>query len=191
MANAIVNNIINAVQPLSVKLNELFKKHPMDGLMVKANEQMKESLFTHHENEPSLLSKATAIKNNLTNTVKSAFETSTNPTPESLNNSTTTVTPLVIEKITPYSDDVIFVGKPITMTFSEKARRDWLFTWYSNQYQEGVYPSMSVPHGTSNNLNDGSTTIQVTNIDSTIAIPILNSEKNDTLIINQEPMTSK
>jgi len=136
VANAIVNNIINTLTPLSVKLNDLFKRKPITGVVGRANDQMKSALFTGESGQQSLISRA---KETISEGVHSVKNTSTTGT----SSMASTVPVTVIE--TPYigttSTPVTFVEEPLT--FVEKDRsinrgKDWAFEWYNSSSNDVV-----------------------------------------------------
>jgi len=135
MANAIVNNIISALQPLSVKLNELFKRKPLVGVVGKANEGMKSALFTGNTGEASLLSRAQDAVTSAASSAKSAIQNSSNNTNQGQGQfveQPRMVETIIVEQ--PQST-VILMDQPLVepLTFIERTSgpKPWNFEWYS------------------------------------------------------------
>jgi len=129
MANAIVNNIISALQPISVKLNELFKRKPLVGVVGRANDGMKSALFSGNTGESSLLDKARDTVTNAATHAKEAVQAHQSNT-TGLNTGVPVVAvveePLLVERL-------ILEDRPLVATFVEQPKqpKGWNFEWYS------------------------------------------------------------
>jgi len=133
IANAIVNNLITSLQPLSVKLNELFKRRPMGSLVERANTGMKSTFTSGEHTQGGLLHRA---KETITSGVQHAkSNTSTTPFDSSSGMMSTTSS---VPGIT--SVDTLNSGFD-NMTFMEKDRngqRGWNFEWYSPATEDSI-----------------------------------------------------
>jgi len=128
MANAIVNNIISTLQPISVKLNELFKRKPLTGVMGKANEGMKGALFSGNTGESSLLEKARGAVTSAATQAKEAIHSSSNTSTQPLVGQQTYVQEPLVGQV-----DRLVIEEPLVATFVERPRepKGWNFEWYS------------------------------------------------------------
>jgi len=127
MANAIVNNIINALQPLSVKLNELFKRKPLQGGASRLNDGMKAALFTGDSGDQSLLSKAKDAIGSGIDQVRSSTNSNQGQTQTQPSNVILVETPVLVETAT--------LVEPITFVEKDRSYKanapGWNFEWYS------------------------------------------------------------
>jgi len=145
IANAIVNNIISTLTPMSGRLNELFRRRPMVGMAHRVNDGMKSALFTGDTNDKSLLQRAKDTVSSGVNTVKgknthttgyygtsAQYYSPPNTWEYALpyNNNMNNTIPIYNEVPTTTTTTTTFVEEELI--FAERPQnKEWHFEWYS------------------------------------------------------------
>eukprot|EP01114_Cavostelium_apophysatum_P013898 TRINITY_DN346_c0_g1_i1.p1 TRINITY_DN346_c0_g1~~TRINITY_DN346_c0_g1_i1.p1 ORF type:complete len:702 (-),score=211.55 TRINITY_DN346_c0_g1_i1:100-2205(-) len=130
IANAIVNNIIKTLTPMSTKLNELFKRRPMVGLAERANDQLKNTVFS---GEPGVMAKAKEAITSGAQQVKGMVQNqgTTGTT------TTTTAVPVMVTES--------YIDQPITFVERDRVgRTEWAYEWYEPSPTDQVLDAAQV-----------------------------------------------
>jgi len=125
VANGIVNNIIKTLEPMSVRLNELFKRKPLSGVTTRMNDGMKNTVFS---GEPGVLSKAKdAVVQGAQQLKQAAQSSSTTGTTPMMGATPMMSTPNYVETV-----PVTGLETPMeSFTFTERTKPGWNFEWYA------------------------------------------------------------
>lgn len=118
VANGIVTNIIKALEPMSVRLNELFKRKPLTGITERMNDGMKNTMFS---GQPGVLAKAKDAVVSGAQQLKQAAHSSNTSAPMMGS------TPMMSTPITSTG-----LETPMEQfTFTERSKPGWNFEWYA------------------------------------------------------------
>jgi hypothetical protein len=150
IANSIVENIMKALIPMGERLNDLFKRRPIENLTGQVNDGMKVAFFSGETGQPSLLQKATETVNselhslsnsNNTNGTRVLMNSGSNPNSEDFKQYTTGYYGTHNGLYTPisYGNNQSNSGHHpsgqttfIERTFIERRpQKNWNYEWYS------------------------------------------------------------
>jgi hypothetical protein len=154
IANAIVNNIISTLTPMSGRLNELFRRRPMIGVVERVNDGMKSTLFTGNTNDKSLLQRAkdtlstgvSSIKGGNTHTTGyygTSVQSYSPPNTWETDPFSTTGLSNALPTTTIVEEELIFFERPQT--------KEWHFEWYSPSDSDALTSASSYPENSNSN----------------------------------------